>query len=162
MNQYYRQTDGFRCGPISVMNALRWAGCDYPFSYFKEELDVDSLAPYTPRGTCQEDMDYMLNRWADYSQLFGVVKFHSRPSLKLLDGIIRKGNSAVIHYAWELSNHYSLAFQRTPCFYYIANHYTIPGNKKAVHKVSRRSLSKDLRFDRSESWFWEIEKRNTK
>ena len=155
MKRYYRQTDRFRCGPIAIMNTLRWSGCEYPFSDFKEELDLDCLAPYYPQGTMPWDFHTALRKWSYYSKLFTIEKFYYRSTLKALDGILKRGNAAIIHYDWGKSCHYSFAFDKTPCFYWTANHSRTDHNKE-TQLISRKAMSKDFKFNRSESWLWEI------
>lgn len=156
--KYYRQTDTFRCGPIAIMNTLRWAGTSYPFSYFKNELDYDTEANIPPWGTNLDRLIYTLYRWSYHSGLYSLEAIHSQTNLKTLDQILKRGNSVVVRYGWARTNHISFVFDRTPFYYYTANHYDDPKVPRAIRRVSRPSLSQDLRYSKEDSIFIEIKK----
>lgn len=39
MIRYTKQTDTFRCGPVAIANAIKWAGGDFSFRDNKKKLD---------------------------------------------------------------------------------------------------------------------------
>lgn len=100
MPRYVRQRDRWSCGPIAVLNALRWVGLDLPYSFAMNELWRD-LHVRPPKGTCYYDVDDYLKAAAKISGLFKVQEFFPSPPTSRLIEHLQAGGAIIFRYRWK-------------------------------------------------------------
>ena len=102
--RYVGQRDGFSCGPISILNVLKWAGYDVTSKYL---ADLKRYCKTDKGGTDTKNITKVLQR---YSKL----KYQCVPFIKVQDlhNHIKNGGSAIVEISWfdkkkkETTGHY--------------------------------------------------------
>ncbi|MCI0527014.1 MAG: hypothetical protein L0Y56_06105 [Nitrospira sp.] len=96
MPRYTKQRDRYSCGPIAIINALRWAG--EPASY--ERLSrLQALCDTKPgEGTMHSPFDRALRMMS--GSVFSVQRVY-RPKLRAMERHLRKGGAIVINWQWR-------------------------------------------------------------
>lgn len=96
MPRYTKQRDRYSCGPIVILNSLRWAG--EPASY--ERLSrLRTLCDTIPgQGTRHAPFDRALRMMG--RDIFSVRRVY-RPKLRAIERHLRKGGAIVINYKWR-------------------------------------------------------------
>ena len=159
MPRYTKQRDDFRCGPVSILNALKWAGVDIShaasIAYLSELCDcTESL------GTAHKDFDRAIRKAGK-----GIlrVRLVRHPSLGEIEEHLREGGALVLNYRWRrekkgtAARHFSLLTDISPSgrSFYIANGRH---DRKALQRMNRERFKKwELRFQRTDpnykAWF---------
>ena len=138
MSKYIRQSDKCSCGPISVMNALNWKGTTY-----REDLNwFRKLCKCKSYGTPVDDLDKAI-KFFNLSK-----KYTERPSLKLIDSQLDKGNACLLIYYFKSRKnkevgHAALCIGRTPQHYKVINCTNTP---YAVQHISKYSMRYYMRY----------------
>ena len=109
MIRYVRQQDAYRCGPISILNALKWAGRDVTYKKDLARISRSCKCIY-PNGTTRGCFDRCLR--IEGRGHLGIVKKMSF-SIRDIDNHLEDGGAALINHAWrdesgDLSGHYCL------------------------------------------------------
>lgn len=96
--RYYKQRDEFRCGPIAIFNALKWAG-GFPGLTAKQALPrLTTLCECVkPHGTYHRPLDKTL-RLAGRG-FFDVRRVYA-PKLKEIEKHLRAGGAIIINFRW--------------------------------------------------------------
>ena len=85
MTRYARQSDGFRCGPVAMLNALKWAGYrtfwNLPVDRKLAQTTLTCLCKTDKEGTLIEDLEAALGFISTirlkYHESLTVTKVHS-------------------------------------------------------------------------------------
>lgn len=96
MTQYIKQRDKFRCGPVAILNSLRWAGADISTSYVYELTDKCAATP-TNGGTSHHALDRILRE--DGKGLLE-VDLILKPRMYEVEEHLQKGGSVILNYMW--------------------------------------------------------------
>lgn len=93
--RYLKQKDTFRCGPVAVVNTLKWAG--YPATY-KTVLCLSTIMRTDPlKGTRRNDIDKALNI---FTQILRYKK-KQRPAAEHIIQHLDNGGAALVLIAYE-------------------------------------------------------------
>lgn len=157
MPNYVRQHDEFRCGPIAILNALKWARCGVSSALIPrlcKEVSCD------PRGTTQKNLNRGLTRR-------GKGIFFTRqdfdPSLTEIERRLRLGEAVILCYWYyvekppgrfgRLLGHYALIVDvsRSGSTFSVVNYFA-PDNTQR-QRISRRTLRNNL-MSRRERWWY--------
>lgn len=98
--RYYKQRDQFRCGPLSVFNALKWAGdCD-GLSVKKAMPRLAALCncDRLTKGTHPELLGETLR---SYGRGVFRVRWVLTPTLKEIEEHLRDGGAIIINFRWR-------------------------------------------------------------
>ena len=80
------------CGPVSVMNALKWLG--YSASYRENIQDFKEFGWSNASGMWPHQMHKALKS-------YGIkYKLHKKPTLALMKKIVNSGNALIFEYDW--------------------------------------------------------------
>lgn len=118
--RWIRQKNGSSCGPVALLNLLKWLGRDVSydkdFSYWKERCCCDR------HGT---PLDAFLNA---LHSIDGIgVQPRIRPSVEVIDSALQRGRIAVMKSAFnfdgEVEGHFFLVTERTNKSFYCVNVY---------------------------------------
>jgi hypothetical protein len=140
MPRYIRQKLAYSCGPIALMNAVKWAG--YSLSR-REYLDhYAHLCKYEKGfyGTGTQ-WKHMHKAIVATPELKLITKLEN-PTLRSLDRFLNKKYSAIVRYRHKQGGHYIFMPKRTTRFYYVVN----DDSRFTLAKISRKNFSKKLRF----------------
>ncbi len=108
--RYIKQRDKYRCGPVALMNILKWGGRWLTYDDMRDSLTA--LCRCTPEGgTGWGKFDQGLRKVAKRHKGFTVEKVR-RPRLAEIEAHLRGGGALVLNYQWEYlgneNRHYSL------------------------------------------------------
>lgn len=139
MPRYISQRRKTSCGPVAIMNAVKWAG----YSLSREEYFAHyaKLCKYKvgSKGTCDLNLETAIRETPEIE----LMAFIDNPKLRDLDYCLDKGCSAIVAYFHEKGGHYIFMPKRTPRFYYAVN---ATMKESALARYSRKNISKKLRF----------------
>jgi len=145
MPRYVKQKDKFRCGPVAIANAMKWSGENYSWTKNKDKL---TKLCNCENGTYRSDLKRALK------QIIGAVikfRYSTAPTLRSIDEHLAKG--AVLlnltrwdedkrgHPGWDKIGHPFLIIDRTPHTYIVVSYHK---DKNSVHRITRKTLNKDL------------------
>lgn len=90
--RFIKQRDTYGCGPVTVINALRWAGEKTPYNRYYE--DLCKLCKTSPNGCSERAFDWVLREMGDeyYS-----TRRVTRPTLKQVETHLRTGGIVVMN-----------------------------------------------------------------
>jgi len=161
MPRYVRQRDFTSCGPVALINILKWLGCDITYNGY---IDIARLLckhePGVDGGTEDKDMGRALKKLK--------IKFFKRknPSLAQLDRHLDKGGIVLLDYCVPYSSkagkihfekgegHFILCIHRSPKTYTVVN----DGTKRTVGRRSRQTMQIMLEWDDDDHYGWFISK----
>ncbi len=108
--RYIKQRDKYRCGPVALMNILKWSGRGLAYDDSRDPLTA--LCKCEPEGgTKWGKFDQGLRKLAQRHQGLKVEKV-IRPRLSEIEEHLRGGGALVLNYHWEYQGkedrHYSL------------------------------------------------------
>src|SRR3990167_4439791 len=91
--RYVRQTDTFTCGPVAILNALKWSGCDCIKSKHLRKIIEHSRCKFKHNGTFSYYLDQSLRHFG--KRRFR-VRFSFYPSLNSIENHLRKSGGSII------------------------------------------------------------------
>lgn len=153
MTRYVKQKDSFRCGPVAILNALKWAGIKVSYDSFINCLTLLCLC--TPsRGTKHGDFDLILR---GVGEGYYTVKRIYRPKLNQIEKHLKSGGAVILNYRIHRDStcerrhfQFTIDTDRKGEKFKIAN----IGSKKAVCTISRLGFkNRFLRFQRTDKSF---------
>ena len=156
---YTKQRKRFDCGPVTIINALKWAGKNITYekriNYFKRLCKCDDID-----GTKHRNFDRALR--ISGKDMFSIRRVH-HPTLKEIVNHLKNKNAIVINYRWRKrkSNrnmrHFILLVGIEPSkdSFDVVNGY---GKGPALQPVLREQFKRlELRFQRVDkhynAWF---------
>lgn len=106
--RYMKQRDNYSCGPVAIMNVLKWAGLKFSYG---EKIDyISKLCKCkAPGGSYHNHFDKALRNVTD-----GLLKIQKikRPKLAQIEEHLKTGGVVIINYAWKKidkkGRHYAL------------------------------------------------------
>lgn len=123
MVRFVKQRDRFRCGPVAILNALKFFGkkCDY--SYLKRISN--SCHCWGKDGTKSGKFDKALRR---LGKRFFRVRRTYNCSFDKIDGALRKNKLVIVNYTWiderkTPHGHYTVLVRDESYNYYAINNY---------------------------------------
>ena len=134
------QRDGYSCGPVAILNALKWAGIPVTekrhLNIIRDLTDAD-----VGRGVWPWDLD-------DALMIVPGVRVKKRiesPRLAVLDKHIDGGGAAVVLYLFrdkkEIEGHYTLCIGRTKKYYIVVNDKEDGGT---ITRMARKTMYRGL------------------
>ncbi len=159
--RYTKQRDKFRCGPIAILNALRWVGVSIPYKELLPSLErlCECVAP---DGTRHAAFDRTLREVG--KDIFTVRRVH-HPSLAQIEEHLREGGHIILNYRWT---HAGMDRRHFESLVEVSlsgrSFYVVNGSLRgpALRKVTRTRFKEyDLRFQRVDPSFkaWFLTKR---
>lgn len=152
MTQYIKQRDTFRCGPVAIVNSLRWAGVDIATNYVYELTDKCLTTP-TNGGTPHYAFDRVLREnGKDVIEVNLVLK----PRMHEIEEHLKKGGAVALNYLWyderdnESHRHYVLITEESKSgrTFEVVNDYR---TRPAATKVRRKTFAKYFDFKNDEA-----------
>lgn len=156
--RYIRQRDRDSCGPVAVLNILKWLGCQISYKEYISTVKYLCLHESgVDGGTYTEGMRNALkclnikhvrkkfkslNQIDNHLDKGGVVLFDYQVSCRLKSGVIKE--------EW----HYSLCIGKTKKSYIIVN----DGTKQTIGKRLRKTVDRMLDKNNSDSAVWLIKR----
>lgn len=103
MARYVNQPNPYSCGPIAILNALKWAGLDVtlqqlPLLEYRCRIIDPESDDEDDQGTWNHDFDRVL-RWAG-KKAFKKVLRRKNPSLKEIKEHLKSGGAICLNYYW--------------------------------------------------------------
>ena len=95
--RYYRQKDGWRCGPIAVLNALKWAGAKAPWRTYRDKLCA-FMECCKYHGTEPQKVEDALRKWG--KGLFTVRYRTEKLPLREIRRELDLGRAIVCDFGW--------------------------------------------------------------
>lgn len=158
MTRYVRQKDKFRCGPVAILNALRWAGLN--INYKKSINNLTLMCFCKPgRGTSHNNFD---NALRELCENFFKVRRVYHPTLKQIEEHLQNNGAVILNYRIcrikkEEQRHFQLVvgMDKNGKYFHSVNAFS---NKPAFFKISREkfksSCLRSQRVDKSfKAWF---------
>jgi len=144
MIKYLKQREQGTCGPVAIINALKWAGLRVTEKTHKKRIrQLTSCSMHHGRGfrgCFPYDIDYALSR---YKSIYACCNHSGQPNTKLseIDKHLDYGGSLLIRYFWKPNcGHYTLCIGRTPKTYILVN----DSGEKTVIRRSRKTMTRML------------------
>lgn len=153
MPRFTKQRDRYSCGPVAILNALRWSGTDAPYEDLIDILQkVCNCEP--GRGTNHTDFDAALRFFG--TDLFRVRRVH-RPCLSTIEEHLQADGAVILNYRWfgngRHFRHFALACGVSPDgrdFYVVNDSRHGP----ALQGLRRKDFVKEtLRYQRVDPHF---------
>lgn len=117
MTRYYKQTDNKSCGPIAVMNAIRWAGGKVTR---KDLPKFQKACRCSEKGTYPHRLNIVLKKQKHFSCYWLV-----QPPKVILDMHLRDGGAAIVRNTWREKDghrgHYFLITKKSKKTYTVFN-----------------------------------------
>lgn len=136
--RYVKQKDKYACGPIAVLNALKWAGASAP--YKKTFKRLKKLTDCTIGGS---DYDGIVKAIKHYPKVFDFIENHFI-EMSDIDYYIKEGASIILEYYYkdlEVSDgyvgHFVFIAGKWDNYYLVVNNYV---DGEALQICSRREL----------------------
>ena len=157
MPRYVKQRDKYSCGPVAILNALRWAGVNADYGQSVKRFTATcKCAP--PEGTAHREFDSALRKAG--KRIFQVRRVH-RPLLPQIEAHLQEGGVIVFNYYWrkkdEEHRHFILlaGISGSGRTFYTVNDFR---KGRALRKYQRRYFKKwHLRFQSTDphykAWF---------
>ena len=109
--RYVKQRDKFRCGPVAIMNVLKWSGGVLSHDDLRDPLTIMCDCEASAGGTQHTNFDEVLRHMGDHYGAY-TVKRVIRPTLSQIEKHLRAGGALVLNYHWEYGKksdrHYSV------------------------------------------------------
>lgn len=157
MARYIKQRDKFSCGPVAILNALRWAGADVSTGYVYVLSDKCRCVPVGVRrdkvGTDHYDFDRVIRQESE--GLFR-VDLILKPRLEEIETHLQDGGAVVLNYKHEKARHFNLLTEVSESgkTFELVNDFS---EKMAVVKVRRKTFfDRCLKFNNDigrKGWF---------
>jgi len=136
--RYIKQRDKYACGPIAIMNVLKWAGAKITYnSHFKHIKKISNC------GISGTDYDGIVKVVKSYKKLFDVLECHFI-YISDIDYYIKNRGSIILEYYYKdlesfdgYSGHYVFISGKLGKHYLVVNNYR---EGKALQICSRRKL----------------------
>ena len=98
--RYVKQRDKFSCGPVAIMNVLKWSGMEFSHEYLRDWAGgLCECGP--PDGTAHKKFEKGLRQASKaYGRPFTVRKV-MHPTLAQIDEHLREGGAIVLNYYWR-------------------------------------------------------------
>lgn len=139
MTRYIKQRDTFRCGPVAVLNSIRWAGLGVATDFV---YDLSEFMGCTrPGGTPAAPFEETLRDMGRALQLYKVSTMY-KPKLYQIEDHLEKDGSVILNVSSDRTfnrRHYMNVIGTTGKKFTVVNAYQ--GNS-AVHDVSREKFKK--------------------
>jgi len=159
MPRYVRQRDQYRCGPIAILNALKWAGAKVSSSDYLDYLTALSVCGPSPRGTWHKTFDRALRVAGE--DFYSVRRIYY-PTLGEIESHLQDGGAIVLNYYWRIdkedvsSRHFQLLVGMSASGDIIS--VNRGGKQPTLQRLTRETFKKDdLRFQRVDesykAWF---------
>lgn len=153
---FFRQKDEFSCGPIAILNAVRWASRRKRID--KLRILVNAVCQCFTDGTPHTIFNVLLRQIGRITNLYKVVKFSKKNSVNIqaIDSHIHRGGcivvSSYVDYGCSKDGHYylvtAISGKRKPR--YLAINYE---DGRIATWITRKHLLKNLeRVDKSVDW----------
>ncbi len=158
--KYFKQRDKFRCGPVAILNALKWAGVAVTVKHDLPRLC--RLCSCVDSGIQHEAMNRGLRK-AGRGHFTTRLVWH--PKLHEIENHLRSGGAIIVNYHWEkvtryhieISRHYVLMSDMSDSgtYFGMANYQQ---KRPAYQRVHRNTIKNHLlryqRVDRKyKAWF---------
>jgi len=145
MVRYLKQRDGYSCGPVAVLNAMKWAG----FEVTGENLKVFRWIALctSPHGCWPRHLHNLIK--LQFERKASAMK--GKPTMKYMDKWLDQGNSIIMRYFWhdkernKRVGHYIFIPDRTEKYYKVCNDGR---NRPALTMISRKTMNNYLRMQR--------------
>lgn len=128
--RFIRQTDKFRCGPVAIINALKY----YSLPYTRKDIKILSkrLNTRPKRGTTFSSLDKFISKKFNHDR-------YEAPSIATLHShIINKGPVLLVcSNIKQTHRHISLIIKSSSRYFYIVNFY----KGETVSKVSKSNIN---------------------
>lgn len=146
MPKYTRQHDQFNCGPVALLNALKWAGYPYTLKDLPRLSRLCKCKPGDLGGTLTCDFDRALRRYKRLIVLPDDGPFE-RPYISMIDEHLDLGGVVVFSYIYKYHgrvevSHLTLCIGREGKHYIFAN----DGQHKLLARRRRKTVVNMLRF----------------
>lgn len=173
MPRYTKQRDTYGCGPVAVINALKWAGKDISLNKEtkKHYYRMFWCSPDAWRwdewyaGTHIQDMTWNIFRINEYIKCS--LGFHGHVKIKDIDEQLNENKVVIVRYVHRKRSktsgrlgHYFLVVGKSKSgkSFYVVNFY----NKgKALRRISRKKFKKIVFKYREYTCMWPISKRTS-
>lgn len=151
MIRYCKQLNKSDCGPIAVLNALKWAG--EPVSIRKNYKEIRDNCFWIPRiGTESFDLQSFLDRW-DSIATSRVWSY----TLKALDSSLKQGKTLILLYTFRRKDkdqgHFIFIHGQDKNGYFIYNDYD--NNKEHCSYITRKEMKKRLSYRIRDGKSWD-------
>lgn len=155
MPRYVKQKDNFNCGPVAVINTLKWLGFNISYDWLS---DVRDACQCTRNGTSDLDFEKAL-------KYFKIKKKRRiQPSQKDIDKHIDSGGAVLISYFNTYSmpgfkkgaGHFALCISRTSRTYMMVNDRTNRTKNRRYRNTMKAILANEQ--DGFKCWTWFVSK----
>ena len=159
MPRYVRQRDQYRCGPIAILNALKWAGARVSSSDYLDYLTELAVCGPSPRGTWHKTFDRALRVAGE--DFYSVRRIYY-PTLGEIEFHLQDDGAIVLNYYWRIdkedvsSRHFQLLVGMNASGDVLS--VNRGGKQPTLQRLTRETFkTDDLRFQRVDesykAWF---------
>jgi hypothetical protein len=136
---YIVQRDSYRCGPVAILNALRWAGADVTYKGMIGRL-TQMCECKLPKGTKYRPFTKTLRKlgkeWFD-------IKLVVEPTLGVIEDALRAKKAMIWNFKHERGRHYAMivAMSETAKTFSVANYWR---DVAPLFTITREMLIRDM------------------
>lgn len=157
--RYFKQRDFFRCGPVAILNALKWAGV--PVTVKHDLPRICRLCYCVDGGVNYREMDDALRK---VGRGHFTIRRVNQPKLHEIEDHLKAGGAIILDFYWEkvtrdhivTSRHYVLMSDISPSgtYFGMANYQKIRPAYQRVHRNTiKNHLLRYQRVDLYKAWF---------
>lgn len=159
--RYVKQRDHYSCGPVAIMNVLKWVGVR--FNYQERIKVLQEACDCVPtRGTRHAAFDRALRLAAKLVTADVRIRRVHRPKLSQIEEHLRSGGAVVLNYRWKtdekgFSRHFMLLTKvyGSGKYFLTVNDRTDGPAARGIHRATLKKFN--LRFQRPDThykaWF---------
>lgn len=138
--RFLRQKDQYSCGPVAVINALKWAGL--PLTYKSDFKEIKTRCKTTADwGTTPHNISKVLSQYDELS-----FEIKQLITLKDIEEHLLSGGAVILEYWFKdetlYDGHYVFIYEREGNDFVVVNHMS---DGSAVQVCSRQNLKSMLR-----------------
>lgn len=146
---YIKQRDEFSCGPVAIINALKWAGHDYTYQALPT---IRRLCRCKDEGTHSENLTRGLEKLKKRNKLKFKYNDLEYPTLLKIDKHLKKGSLIFLYRENNQDiGHYIFINSKKENWYSVVNY-----SKKTKGKMHRKTLMRLVKnrfFDMPSVWY---------
>lgn len=156
MPRYTKQRDHYNCGPVAILNALRWAGINAPYASRIASLERWCRSEPPDQGCSDTNFDRALRRAG--SGIFLVRRVY-QPLPRDIKAHLGAGEAVILNYGWKDGDRYGRHFSlivpgssRAP-FRTVNAHTKGPAERDHGFKILREIGYQFQPDERRKGWF---------
>jgi hypothetical protein len=155
MTRYLKQWDYISCGPVAIINAMKWRGMKVSRRSHFKKLKRKCKCNHRDGGTYKHDLTRALRNYLSN------VKCKVQESINTLDRHLDSGGAVIIAYDYIRNDdvregHYVFCIGKTKHYYTLVNDVCTKNGELLPNTISKKSRKNMVKMLRLENEMWLI------